>query len=222
MMRAAPWWSVVVAAWWWLPVGSGMATTTTYKRVSLDFIEFGGKLSLDSVVRGSEAGRLAAFLTPKRVVSAAWKAQNVEALGGGGEGVERFRLKQDPLDFAALRVTTFVDVAVTPGDRGGLTLASEGIVCKASWAGQGERQLDVRIDLGGVLEPQGAEGGPGRIRGAFDFTTSGRLVGPLLLTPDPVIRLAADLVVAGVVEYARSRFVTGVRDSLLAWDGADS
>ena len=51
------------------------------------------------------------------------------------------------------------------------------------------------------------------------FTTSGRLVGPLLLTPDPVIRLAADLVVAGVVEYARSRFVTGVRDSLLAWDG---
>ena len=50
------------------------ATKTRYKRVSLDFIEFGAELSLDAAVRGGgDAAALGAFLTPARVVGAAWK-----------------------------------------------------------------------------------------------------------------------------------------------------
>ena len=41
----------------------------------------------------------------------------------------------------------------------------------------------------------------------------------LLLTPDPVIRLAADLVCQGVVQYAQTRFVRGVQDAFAKWDG---
>ena len=116
------------------------ATKTRYKRVSLDFIEFGAELSLDAAVRGGGgAAALGAFLTPARAVGAAWKPENVEKVGGGdGPDSERYRLKQDPLDFAALRVNTYVDVDVTPTDRGGLDLESRDIVCKASWAGQPE------------------------------------------------------------------------------------
>ena len=76
----------------------------------------------------------------------------------------------------------------------------------------------MRINLKGTLRPQ-RPSGPARVRGAFDFTTSGRLVGPLLLTPDPVIRLAAALVCQGVVQYAQTRFVRGVQDAFAKWDG---
>ena len=199
-----------------LPLAVVGLARTSYKRVNLEFIEFGGQLSIDTKVRG-DAKDLSAFLTPQRIVESAWNPANVERLPSPSEDRACFRLKQDEVTFVALRVNTYVDVdVVSVGDRGGVTLESKDIICKASWANQAEKQLDVRIKLVGELKPQAASGAA-RVRGNFDFTVSGKLVGPLLLTPDPLIRVAADLIDQGVLQYANSRFVRGIESSFARW-----
>ena len=141
-----------------LPLAVVGLARTSYKRVNLEFIEFGGQLSIDTKVRG-DAKDLSAFLTPQRIVESAWNPANVERLPSPSEDRACFRLKQDEVTFVALRVNTYVDVdVVSVGDRGGVTLESKDIICKASWANQAEKQLDVRIKLVGELKPQAASG----------------------------------------------------------------
>lgn len=214
----------------WLPLLTGTAcvvaistsarpTDNFYRRTSFDTVEFGGRLSIDCTLPGVEASRFAQFLTPSRVVAAAWDPRMIQALSaqnGARDSEELFRLKQEPIDFAgAMQVETTVDVAVQRVGSG-LKLSSRDINCMARVGLDRPRKLDINIQLEGELRPQ--SGKIARMLGSFEFTTGGRLIPPLLLLPDPVLYAAATAVNAGILQYARERFVTGISKDFKAWD----
>ncbi|KAJ8608512.1 hypothetical protein CTAYLR_005721 [Chrysophaeum taylorii] len=190
-------------------------TSTFYRRTSLDTVEFGGRLNIDSTFDRVDPLAFAEFLTPVRVVGAAWDPKMVEALGDHA-GSEVFRLKQEPFDFAGvLRVATSVDVRVRQIGTG-LELESRDIDCRAAIGLAPPQKVDLAIRLNGVLDPQDAP--VARLRGSFDLTVSGRLFGPVLLLPDPVLKTAAIAVNTGILGYARNRFVTGIYQDFQRYD----
>lgn len=192
-------------------VTSTRPTRTFYRRVSFDKVEFGGSLEIDSTLSGVNSARFAEFLSPLRVVSAAWDADMVERVDS-----RIFRLKQDPLDFAgALRVETTVQVEVEQEDSGGLRLSSREIE-SVTRIGRDTQKLDIDIKLDGRLIPQ--EGKIAVLKGSFEYTTGGKLVGPLLFLPDPVLDAAATAVNTGILNYARDRFVDGIVKDFWDWD----
>lgn len=198
---------------------SARATNTFYRRTSFDTVEFGGSLNIDSTLPGVEASRFAQFLTPSRVVAAAWDPRMIQALNapnGELDNEELFRLRQEPVDFAGvMQLETSVDVAVQRVGTG-LKLSSRDINCMATIGLDRPRKLDINIQLTGELRPQ--SGKVARMLGSFEFTTGGRLVPPLILLPDPVLNAAATAVNAGILQYARERFVTGISSDFAAWD----
>lgn len=113
-----------------------------------------------------------------------------------------------------MRVETAVDVAVRQVGTG-MMLASRGINCVASIGQDHPKNIDVDIRLQGALSPQ--DGRIARLRGTFEYTTAGRLVGPLLLIPDSVLSVAATAVNTGILQYARGRFVNGIVDAYSSW-----
>lgn len=183
--------------------------TTFFRRLAPNKVEFGGSLTIDSRLYGVRADRFAQYLTPQRVVAAAWDPKMIQALGD-----DTFRLRQDPYKFAdVLQVAISVDVQVKRSGTG-LTLASRDIDCVAG-IGRDLQKLDLGIQLDGSLEPQ--RDTIARLKGSFKFTTSGTLVGPLILLPDAVLSTATSGVNLGILAYARNRFVKGIDADYRRW-----
>lgn len=193
----------------WLVLLAACDATTFFRRIGLNKVEFGGSLAIDSRLAGVSADRFVQYLTPQRVVAAAWDPKMIQKIGD-----DTFRLRQEPYRFAnALQVAISVDVQVKRQGTG-LTLASRDINCMAG-IGSDMQKLDLGIRLDGVLEPQREK--VARLKGSFTFTTSGTLVGPLIFLPDPVLSTATAGVNLGILSYARTRFVKGIDADYRRW-----
>ena len=197
--------------WIFLVLSSTEALTppgkTFYRRVGFDRVEFGGRLAVDSTLEASSA-QFSEYLTPKRIVSAAWDPNMVQDLEDGV-----FRLTQEPVNFAGSELAISVDVAVVQKGSA-MKLDSKDISCVITFNRRPQR-LPVDISLDGRLLPQSSD--PSRIQGSFDFTIKGKLVGPLLLLPDPALSAATGLVSLGIIRYAQNRFVNGVKSDFRLW-----
>ena len=82
--------------------------------------------------------------------------------------------------------------------------------------------MDVPIDfeLTGRFDPQSAnDNAPAAIRGAFEFSVSADLVGPLLLLPNPALKAAA-VAVNRQLDLG-GRFTRGILGKYPAWARAN-
>mmetsp|Transcript_15612 Transcript_15612/g.53273 ORF Transcript_15612/g.53273 Transcript_15612/m.53273 type:complete len:240 (+) Transcript_15612:3-722(+) len=195
---------LVAPAW---PLAARTTSTHFTKKSSL--IEFGGKMVMDEAILMGSSSELSDFLTPDRVIRAAWDPRNIEALPGG-----LYRLTQEPFDFVVVKVKNFVDVAISQEEDGLIVLESRGITVFIE--GLRPQKLDVQLSLRGSLEPPRSSA-VSSLKGGFNFSAKGTLVGPLLFVPEVALRVATTAINTGIIVYARDRLLRGIKRDFAAW-----
>lgn len=193
---------------------------TSYKRVNRQTIEFGASLKFDNRITSARRADVVDYLSdPRNVLSAAWPPEHILPTPDASV----FRLRQGPLDFIMLDVTTLVDCHVaTDAVTGAVRLSSRGIenTVRGPPPRRATQTVHLELQLDGGLEPQPAdEGAVPVLRGAIGYTAKATLPGPLILIPDTALRSAVAGLNALTLAYAERRFVSGISSAVRRGDG---
>jgi hypothetical protein len=195
---------------------------TNFERIGLRRIKFGGTFQIRKSFRGVRAGRAADYLAdPQRVLAAAWPPHLIGKPTTREDGVLDYALEQETINFAGLlTVDGTVDMEVRQSSRGGVTLTSKKLRSVAKLANGQEVDVPIDFELTGRFDPQAAnDNAPAAIRGAFEFSVSADLVGPLLLLPNPALKAAA-VAVNRQLDLG-GRFTRGILGKYPAWARAN-
>lgn len=185
---------------------------TWYRRKSPMLIEFGAQLKVNTVLAGVNPDHLSAYLAePRNVIEASWPADRIKDLGPS-----TFRLVQDQLRFAVVDVNNSVDVEVTCS-ASRVDLESTNIESMVT-IGNEKQRADVSLKLDGHVEVRPAKPSTNsQLVGAVQFSTQGKLIGPLLFLPDGPLELATGIVNRAILDYASKEFSAGIRSGFLRW-----
>lgn len=190
-------------------------------------IYFGARMDVNTKLRDIDPASLAAYLRePTAIMAASWPRDRIQNLDSPGN----FRLIQEPINFAGLAtIDFFVDVHVDVSPQGTVTLESYDIQTTATINGQSKRvpvQLKLRGGLDPVFNPSSsdstslessrAEEGA-RLKGFVGYEASGPLQGPLVVCPDPVLKIATEAINRAILLFARRDFVQGIARNYRLW-----
>ena len=137
------------------------------------------------------------------------------------------------LNFAVLKVQNYVDVLVTCGAGGAVQIKSldmqTTVRLRSSSASEPPKKVEVSLDLSGTIRAQLSSpssdrnsgdvsfDAPGRIIGDCGFQAGGKLIRPLRLLPDRILRPAANVVNKRILAYAETIFLSGMKTAFWEW-----
>ena len=145
----------------------------------------------------------------------------------------KYRLQLQELNFAVLRVQNYVDVLVTCRAGGAVQIKSldmqTTVRLRSSSDLEPPKKVEVSLDLSGTIRAQLSSpssdkhsgdvsfDAPGRIIGDCGFQAGGKLIRPLRLLPDRILRPAASVVNKRILAYAETVFLSGMKTAFWEW-----
>lgn len=177
-------------------------------------ISFGGSVSIDADVLELSPNAITEYLSnPGRLLSAAWDRNLIEHVDG-----HVFRLQMRPIRFASVNVDNTVEVEVEYAASGAVSIQSRSVDTRVRVGRRGrEKQVKLGLEVSGTLEPQHPDAAHGHLTGGVGFRARARLIKPLTLLPDRLLKPAASAVNKRMLRMAGSRFVDRVTEGASGW-----